>query len=477
MNSADEVGPLRQTEAVLPVLAVTSDGQSFDPSQNNWRFKHPSGGIVIRLKEFAGFFNARLQLSLRLVLLARLRHSSSSTVRLNVAGLLKAMRDAKAVGENSIRLEHLLPLNGYALHAVKPLLCYWAQSGVPGVEAEAAAWLRKQRAEDCAYRSVLTWDPESGPLSDVEYRLVALQLRRGLEQRLIDPEEYLLIILLMITGSRPTQVALLRCSDANGRQLWMPRIKNRKITRTEGKVWSLQQSIAELLAAHVDKRLAANIGRPAEDVSLFRWTTGGVITVQCRLIGKCLGLLREDGKPLRLAPMRLRHTLGTRAAEEGHGEFIVAALLDHADTQSVKAYLNVRTSQAVRITEATSLHLGPLAQAFAGTIIDSEALGIRGDDVTSRVSAPVVGNLGTCGYHGPCSELAPVACYTCGNFQPWRDAPHSELYDLLLAERDRALKATSDPRYVQVQDLSLRAIAQVVTLCRSDEATSPPTDP
>lgn len=153
---------------------------------------------------------------------------------------------------------------------------------------------------------------------------------------------------------------------------------------------------------------------------------------------------------------------------EGHGELIIAELLDHSDTQNVGVYVESRPEIVDRIDRAVAMKLAPMAQAFAGMLVLDEADAERGDDPTSRIVHPGIGPsmqpMGTCGKQGFCGLNAPIACYTCRSFQPWIDGPHEAVLDHLLAERER-LASSSDLRVASINDRTILAVAEVVRLC------------
>ena len=177
----------------------------------------------------------------------------------------------------------------------------------------------------------------------------------------------------------------------------------------------------------------------------------------------------RTGEPIKIFATRFRRTLATRAAQEGHGELLIAELLDHEDTQNVGVYVEATPKIAERINKAMALELAPLAQAFCGLLVDHEGQASRGEDRASRVrsSADPTSFLGTCGKHGFCGGLAPICCYTCQLFQPWVDGPHEEVFDALLAERDRILDETGDERMAAVNDATIYAVGEVVQLCQA----------
>jgi hypothetical protein len=147
---------------------------------------------------------------------------------------------------------------------------------------------------------------------------------------------------------------------------------------------------------------------------------------------------------------------------------IIAELLDHTDTQNVGVYIEATPGIVERIDRAVALHLAPLAQAFAGVIIENESQATRAGDASSRICDPrfdsTMKPMGNCGKHGFCSSLAPISCYTCSNFQPWLDGPHEAVLSHLISERERLLES-ADLRVASVNDRTILAVAEVVRRC------------
>jgi hypothetical protein len=181
----------------------------------------------------------------------------------------------------------------------------------------------------------------------------------------------------------------------------------------------------------------------------------------------------RTGGTLNITSRRFRSTFGTRAAQEGHGELVIAELLDHSDTQHVGMYVASVPEIAERIDRAVAMKLAPLAQAFAGVIIENESQATRAGDPSSRIidlRTDQKKPMGSCGQHSFCSFNAPIACYTCKNFQPWLDGPHAALLERLIAERDRLL-VTTDKRIATTNDRTILAVAEVVQLCQEARVT------
>ena len=145
----------------------------------------------------------------------------------------------------------------------------------------------------------------------------------------------------------------------------------------------------------------------------------------------------------------------------------VAEALDHTDLQNVQVYFDIKSDIVESLDRAMALKLGPVAQAFLGKLVPNEAVADRGGDPTSRVMAVdrATGRpagLGTCGEHSFCDLLAPVACYTCSQFQPWTDGPHDKILDDLIAQRERKQAAGMDGRMVSIHDATILAIGDVI---------------
>lgn len=78
--------------------------------------------------------------------------------------------------------------------------------------------------------------------------------------------------------------------------------------------------------------------------------------------------------------------------------------------------------------------------------------------------------LASCGSHGYCGLLKPIACYTCANFEPWLDGPHEAVLEFLIGERDR-LSSRGDMRIAAINDRTILAVAEVVRQCDTQRGT------
>jgi len=172
----------------------------------------------------------------------------------------------------------------------------------------------------------------------------------------------------------------------------------------------------------------------------------------------------RTGEFINFTSRRFRYTKGTNLAKRGITGVVLAMALDHSDTQNIDVYTANTEEMAERIDEIMSPVLAPLAQAFAGKLIASERDALRANDPHSRVRNEKSNIVGNCGTHAFCAS-GFRACYTCLNFQAWRDAPHEEVLEELLVERKRQEDWGVSPNVIQSTDLLVLAVQQVILMC------------
>lgn len=385
------------------------------------------------------------------------------------------------------------------LGALSGFLQRWRQLGCGGVTEEAFVLLSQLRLKGNSKGvAIATMDPDTGPLTALELDAVQGALNDAYGRFIVTLDDYVLCWLLMALGQRPKQYAALKVCDitpvpaGDGSLTYvlrMPRAKTGSSDpRAEFKHRVLSPDLGPLVmkqAAHVKARLAGLLA-DEEDTPLFpgEWSETSITGYEYHptsnqlahrivaTLGKLNAKSERTGHSIHIGTRRFRSTVGTRAAEEGHGELVIAELLDHLDTQSVGVYVRATPAIIERIDRALAMHMAPMAQAFAGKLVNGPDEASRADDPNSRVRAPAItGNfepISSCGKHGFCGFLKPIACYTCRSFEPWLDGPHEQVLEYLLAERDRLLK--TDKRLACVNDRTILAVAEVIQRCGAEHA-------
>jgi len=338
-------------------------------------------------------------------------------------------------------------------------------------------------------------DPNKGPFTDIEWESVQQALNDAYARNGVSLQEYVLVWLFALLGLRPTQYARLKLCDVSVAtsekdgafvySIRVPRAKTREGNpRAQFADRVLIPQVGEVvleLTSQVEARFVGILDDPRQAPLFplghegsapigfeYHATTEQIRNKLARVLNALKVVSERTGKPMNIMATRFRRTLGTRAAAEGHGELVIAELLDHSDTQNVGVYVNATPAIIERIDKAIAMRMAPLAQAFAGKLINGPAEATRATDSSSNISAPHITksfkSIASCGMHGFCGFLKPVACYTCRSFEPWVDGPHEAVLDHLLAERERLL-LTTDSRIASINDRTILAVAEVVHRC------------
>ncbi|WP_417538283.1 site-specific integrase [Marinomonas sp.] len=167
---------------------------------------------------------------------------------------------------------------------------------------------------------------------------------------------------------------------------------------------------------------------------------------------------------LHISPRRFRYTYATNLAIAGANDHVIAEELGQSDTQQVKVYTEFNEDMADRIDVALASSLTPLAQAFAGTLIDSEKNAIRANDPRSRIHSESGSTVGNCGDYGFCAS-GTIHCYTCAKFQPWLNAKHEEVLKFVTDDRDKKRDLGASEFVLQGANRTIDAIKVVLQMC------------
>lgn len=346
-------------------------------------------------------------------------------------------------------------------------------------------------------QAVLSHDPNRGPLREVELTAFRSALKAAERNGSLDDQDLAVCWLMIAFGTNPRNLLLLEEKDLvrtdleDGQVLFelrIPRIKKRTAgERDQFRVRSLVPQIGQILERVIAKNqidYPSNDGlrplfrshRPRTKLlgtdfepKMHRRHSGWIAERLFRAVN-ILGILNFEGQPLRITPRRLRYSFATRLAQEGASIQDVADALDHSSTDHVMVYFNNRSDVVRNLDRAISALLAPVAQAFMGKIIKSEVEATRAGDPASRIRHRDVNTrkfeaLGSCGELGVCGLFAPLACYTCVDFQAWLEAPHESVLKALEERRVELLSRGADPKWTQLHDETILAVQLVMQRC------------
>lgn len=491
----------------LPPSATTRNGVVFEPRSTRWTYRDGSESISLDFSSVKGA-SPELIVGMKLTLLWYAENMSPSHMRNGYTRIKHLLQQLSVPADetseiSSVELMHyrsqLNSRTQWYLGNVAGFLKKWHSLGIPGVTKDAVAFLNEVRLPGNEKgTAVLTMDPVAGPFTNIERETLQAALNAAYAKGDVDTSDYLLAWLFMLLGQRPAQYAYLKVCDVCEEKhedgistfiLRVPRVKQRgELPRKSFKERALIPQIGTLLVMYA-KGIAANFADKLEDSTqaplfpelrgrskhpngLMYHRTANTTGLRIKSIFANLQAISErTGRSMQISAIRFRRTIGTQAAAEGHGELVIAELLDHTDTQNVRVYVEATPEIMERIDRSIALQLAPLAQAFAGVLTN-------GDEVSSNAAAQrIVATqysqdfkpVGNCGQHGFCSFAAPIACYTCSNFRAWLNGPHEVVLDYLVAERQRLIE-TTDARIASVNDRTILAVAQVVKLCQEAQS-------
>ena len=365
------------------------------------------------------------------------------------------------------------------------------------------SWTLKGNEKGLAVKSLC---PESGPFSDIEYEAILHRLNLEYAQGNVSLRDYVLVSLFAYTGRRPIQIASLKVKDFTIDKkllglpiyvLYIPKAKVRKGKfRSSFSKFGLDNELAKIIALYIKSLISdveKQVGRKLsetekkelplfpDDLSCFKELSNheletllvesdichlksSDLTSQLRAAICSLNIYSErTGKPLVITAYRFRYTLGTRAARDGKGLIEIATLLDHSDTQNVQCYTANVPEHAKTINHFMNNALLKYAAAFEGKVIsnpDSESENVVFSDNGEE-------KLGNCGTSAFCYDFAPLSCYVCPKFKPWKNAPHQIVLDWLIQDRARILNSTGDNAMAAINDRVIVAVGQVIDICRT----------
>lgn len=490
--------------SALPALATSRGGSKFVPTNSRWVVADGVSVVTIKFDDVQDLITPAMVEGLKGSLIWLLGNKAATTARNTLQSFKHLLRViGRSAAQPLVEVTSLdilgyraalLPRQVNRLHTLAILLRKWHALDLPGVGTDVIALLNAMRLQaPVAGEPVRTMCPFRGPLTAMEDEAYQSALNAAFAQGDIEEDAFFVAWLSRAIGQRPVQTAALKVCDlvvearpdgATEYLIRMPRAKQRSAnhSRASWKVRPLIQQIGAPLHAYLQKLKARFSGLEDDLTQLpmfprssplaakgdaYRWhRSGGDITqLQRDLSSKLQAFSERTGERLQVSATRLRRTVGTRAAQEGHGELIVAEILDHTNVASARYYVEAVPEIVARIDAATAKVMAPLARAFQGVAPetrDAEGRSAENQIVDFRFDQSGR-SMGQC-TGSACSLLAPVACYTCRSFRPWIDGPHQAVLDELLARREDQL-ARLGPRVASTHDRTILAVTEVVQIC------------
>ncbi|MGF6296071.1 tyrosine-type recombinase/integrase [Paraburkholderia youngii] len=511
----------------LPNHVVDRDGRRMDLSGTRWKFNDVTGHVALDWSRVPDC-NAIVGYALRRWAILLLTQQAGRTVETSIHTVIYALcgrhRDSEFVsGELRLGWQALSAINDPTslrgalctlvdkaiqnLRVRKSMDCFyvlrswyiWSSEMLNclGFDEEFALELDEVRIPARSSRlAVELEDEHCGPLWETEVMVLRRALQDDASMVRLHVMQRTAVALTLAYGRNPANFCLLRETDLKNAlegfdvpAQWMLAIPRTKKPGVGARQVFIEERVSDELAGLLRKLIEVNEvidcgNRPRPlfmrcDVDGWRegtdtdeyayHITAGAFTDLMRQFSKRMNLVspRTMGS-LRISSRRLRYTFATTMVELGVSRKVLAAMLDHSDTQHVQVYYALKGRRLTAILDrAAALRVGPLMRLFRGTLVSSAASAVNGSDPAKSirfvgdVSAITPVEIGACGQDRLCALDPPFSCYLCPKFQPYVEADHhAVLNELLVSREDRQTKYGSRLS-IQLDDV-IYAVAQVV---------------
>lgn len=353
------------------------------------------------------------------------------------------MIDLKAIDANAVYQfnVNLGPEKNYKLNSIKKFLTKWKKLGYVGVEISALTMLEKIKVKtNLTGEAVKRRDPNSGPLTEQELKIILESIRKLLKENKIHLFIYCYIILLATTGRRPLQLTSLKAKDlirtGEGWFLNIPKVKQRKDFRSEFSLVSIDDCLYEKLTTlvdvnqkHIEDSINQGIGHIKNELPIFMDSKKSIsiqsgqfldtimatdfLHMKNSFISKELDKITtkfnthssRTHNPIRLNARRFRYTLGSRLAKEGASVEVIAKALDHKSINSSGIYVKNSPENVHYIDMKLHSFFEPLSKIF------------QGSDSTQNKKLFTEYVLNSFGF--TYCKHEHIECFTCKNFTAW----------------------------------------------------------
>ena len=393
---------------------------------------------------------------------------------LSIAGRLESLQHLNySVLEAALTKMRLLG-TAHKFSAVRRWYRWCTDQGLPGFQEEITTRLNRIKLPRLeAGLAVMSRDLTKGPLDDQEHWLVRQAITAG-EGDLL---ERVCVMMVLETGSRPSQLVLLKKQDFQVQQapsgeafysLDIARMKQRTVNGHDRK----RRRISPELGMAIHQLMASNhqqYGDRGPQMPLLctikclkRRAVPEPLKAQYGLHLSAQALSRRlkrfalaakiisprTGKLLKLSALRLRHTFGTRHAEQGTPAKLIAELLDHSRLCSVMVYIKSTSNTVDRLNKALGDNdrFTGMIRHFLGRI--QPRTGVEASQNIIPGCTPTLKNLGGIGICGAgflCQLYPPLSCYVCPKFIAWVDGPHQRMLEELRLHAQELRERSGNP--------------------------------
>ncbi|KAE8438441.1 site-specific integrase [Vreelandella piezotolerans] len=390
------------------------------------------------------------------------------------------------------------------LQQCRSALIAWSDGGYPGLERELGNHVHqiKTSSRNNTGQIVREQCPVRGPFSQIEEVSLLRWIHAAYADGTLSLQVYAIFLIQVEFGCRPVEIGAMRACDViedrteHIYELAIPTAKgsrnyraaNRKLELPPDLYALLKQVIAEgqnkvaqawgqTIPPQLSKKLPLFIGRSllaAGSIEAFEHRLTKTprtfdVHIHSHIISsiqKCpVTTDRLAGDILPISLYRFRRTVATRLAEAGASDELIASVLGHVTTDTVKVY----TSHTYEDQAACD---GIMVEAWE-PVLDLKEKRLLGEPIVGQAKI----NLNRDDQVGNCAQLCGsgiFSCYACPKFHPFIDAPHNKALAQIVEERQKRISQGLSGQQVDSLDLPIAAIKATIRLCEEIKSRKKP---
>ncbi|GAA0518372.1 hypothetical protein GCM10009414_30010 [Tatumella terrea] len=281
----------------------------------------------------------------------------------------------------------------------KCFLKRWYLLCLPGIEPAAYTFISEIRTKGKpAGQVVASMDPVNGPFIDSELLEIVQKSKLAFENKTLDKKIYLLILLLISTGRRISQLLKLKLADLevcySNKHISVPRLKQRsnstdlyrdieieselmdqlKSLKEENMQFLLEKALTsdyeinyKSIPLFLNRKLISDCTEFC-DLSDFSLTKGQAYYGLSKFVKDHNVVSARTNQLLKVNPNRFRYTFGTELARQGLSIEVISYALDHSSRACAGVYIRNDPKIVEDIDKAVTHYLKDIAGVFMGII-------------------------------------------------------------------------------------------------------------
>ncbi|MCL6272242.1 hypothetical protein M3P05_20180, partial [Sansalvadorimonas sp. 2012CJ34-2] len=329
--------------------------------------------------------------------------------------------------------------NASQVKLLRSFLKFWINLNIPGLHNNLIDYLKISKSpKPRSTLEIQATTARERPFSIGEVRVIIRKVEDLFLDSTFTPQEYFLWRLLISEAPRPSQISLLKFSDAKilsqkSVAINFPIVKQKKISAKNFKleyILSEAVSIAFLKHHQYVKQISELDNINHLPLFCIKYNNNRADPIADITPCNTMSLIDKTRKKIQvpfisseneLFIRRLKHTKLTHLAIKGAPLSVLARAGFQTSTVSLKHYINFTHESFLEYEKLTSSNHQLIYKAFRGNI--KNKIDINENTVLSSDYTNIIGECEA----SLCGVFAPFACYLCPKFNAFIKAPHEKV--------------------------------------------------